>query len=96
MPPPRLQPALRHGERKRREILSAAVDLGSAEGLEGLTIGRLASEIGMSKSGLFAHFGSKEELFQAVLTRRLDPMNQERIQLLARYEREAGGRPPSG
>jgi AcrR family transcriptional regulator len=39
------------------------------------------------------HFGSKEELFQAVLTRRLDPMNQERIDLLERMEREAGTRP---
>jgi AcrR family transcriptional regulator len=38
------------------------------------------------------HFGSKEELFQAVLTRRLDPMNQERIELLGRIEREAAGR----
>jgi AcrR family transcriptional regulator len=38
------------------------VDLASIEGLEGLTIGRLASDLGMSKSGLFGHFGSKEEL----------------------------------
>src|SRR5215211_4569902 len=51
-----------HGERTRQAILGAAVDLASAEGLEGLTIGRLASETGMSKSGLFAHFGSKEDL----------------------------------
>lgn len=51
-----------HGERKRRSILEVAVDIASAEGLEGLTIGRLASEMGMSKSGLFAHFGSKEDL----------------------------------
>jgi AcrR family transcriptional regulator len=51
-----------HGERTRQGILEAAVDIASAEGLEGLTIGRLASEMGMSKSGLFAHFGSKEEL----------------------------------
>lgn len=51
-----------HGERTRRSILDAAVDIASAEGLEGLTIGRLASETGMSKSGLFAHFGSKEDL----------------------------------
>jgi AcrR family transcriptional regulator len=43
-------------------ILEAAVHLASAEGLEGLTIGRLAAELSMSKSGLFAHFGSKEEL----------------------------------
>jgi AcrR family transcriptional regulator len=51
-----------HGERTRQAILEAAVDLASAEGLEGLTIGRLATELAMSKSGLFAHFGSKEEL----------------------------------
>jgi AcrR family transcriptional regulator len=46
----------------RLAILERAVDLASTEGLEGLTIGRLASDLGMSKSGLFAHFGSKEEL----------------------------------
>jgi AcrR family transcriptional regulator len=51
-----------HGERTRQAILEAAVHLASEEGLEGLTIGRLASELSMSKSGLFAHFGSKEEL----------------------------------
>jgi AcrR family transcriptional regulator len=46
----------------RREILSVAVDVASAEGLEGLSIGRLASELEMSKTGIFAHFGSKEQL----------------------------------
>jgi len=50
------------GDRTRRAILTAAVNVASVEGLEGLTIGRLAAELGMSKSGLFAHFGSKEEL----------------------------------
>jgi AcrR family transcriptional regulator len=50
------------GDRTRRAILASAVDLASVEGLEGLSIGRLASELQMSKSGLFAHFGSKEEL----------------------------------
>lgn len=50
------------GARTRQAILEAAVDVASAEGLEGLTIGRLASKLSMSKSGLFAHFGSKEEL----------------------------------
>jgi len=50
------------GSKTRREILLKAVDLASAEGLEGLTIGRLAEALGMSKSGLFAHFGAKEEL----------------------------------
>src|SRR5215210_5002290 len=51
-----------HGERTRQAILEAAMHIASEEGLEGLTIGRLAAELSMSKSGLFAHFGSKEEL----------------------------------
>jgi AcrR family transcriptional regulator len=50
------------GEKTRAAILDRAVDLASVEGLEGLTIGRLATDLGMSKSGLFAHFGSKLEL----------------------------------
>ena len=50
------------GERTRAAILDRAVDLASVEGLEGLTIGRLATDLGMSKSGLFAHFGSKLDL----------------------------------
>jgi AcrR family transcriptional regulator len=51
----------------RAAILERAVDLASAEGLEGLTIGGLAGDLRMSKSGLFAHFGSKEELQLATL-----------------------------
>ncbi len=47
---------------RREAILERAVEVASEEGLEGLTIGRLSSELGLSKSGLFGHFGSKEEL----------------------------------
>ena len=50
------------GAETRAAILDRAVDIASVEGLEGLTIGRLAAELEMSKSGLFAHFGSKQEL----------------------------------
>jgi AcrR family transcriptional regulator len=50
------------GERTREAILERAVQIASADGLEGLSIGRLAGELGVSKSGLFAHFGSKTEL----------------------------------
>jgi len=59
-----VKPRLRapKGERTRESILHVAVNLASVEGLEGLTIGRLADALKMSKSGLFAHFGSKEEL----------------------------------
>src|SRR5271154_28076 len=50
------------GARTREAILRRAVNIASVEGLEGLTVGRLAEELKMSKSGLFAHFGSKEDL----------------------------------
>src|SRR5215470_11724013 len=58
---------VRKGMRTRESILRFAVNLASVEGLEGLTIGRLADELKMSKSGLFAHFGSKEELQLATI-----------------------------
>ncbi|WP_033441970.1 TetR/AcrR family transcriptional regulator [Saccharothrix sp. NRRL B-16314] len=50
------------GEQTRRLILRRAAEIASVEGLEGLSIGRLATELEVSKSGVFAHFGSKEEL----------------------------------
>ena len=55
------------GERSRRTILDAAAKLATVDGLEGLSIGRLANHIGMSKSGLYAHFGSKEDLQLAAI-----------------------------
>src|SRR5829696_2873613 len=50
------------GDSTRRAILATSMRLASAGGLQDLSIARLAGELGMSKSGLFAHFGSKEEL----------------------------------
>jgi AcrR family transcriptional regulator len=50
------------GEETRSTVLDAALELASSEGLAGVTIGRLAEQVGMSKSGLFAHFHSKEGL----------------------------------
>ena len=50
------------GVESRRAILHAAAHLATTRGLEGLSIGELAQHIGMSKSGLYAHFKSKEEL----------------------------------
>ena len=55
------------GERSRQKILLAAAELASVEGLNGLSIGRLAEHVGMSKSGLYAHFRSKEELLLATV-----------------------------
>lgn len=59
--------SVRKGQQTRQDILGQAVALASAYGLEGLTIGSLAERLGMSKSGLFAHFGSKEDLQLATL-----------------------------
>ncbi|MFM1988799.1 MAG: hypothetical protein RJA99_1756 [Pseudomonadota bacterium] len=58
---------MRKGEQTRSAILAAACELAARDGLEGLTIGALAERMGMSKSGVFAHFGSREELQIAVL-----------------------------
>ncbi|MFD4674344.1 TetR/AcrR family transcriptional regulator [Lentzea sp. NPDC058450] len=51
----------------RERILDRSLAIASAEGLEGLTIGRLATELGMSKAGLLGHFGTKEALQLAVV-----------------------------
>ncbi|CRK61464.1 Transcriptional regulator, TetR family [Alloactinosynnema sp. L-07] len=58
---------LAKGAETRRATLRRAVEIASVEGLEGLTIGRLAAELELSKSGIFAHFGSKEELQLAAI-----------------------------
>src|SRR5881394_3980719 len=55
------------GEDTRAAILAAAVEQASAAGFESLTIGTLAEKTGLSKSGLFAHFGSKQDLQLAAL-----------------------------
>ena len=60
------------GERTRRQILDAAVHIASVEGLEGLSIGRLALKLDMSKSGLFAAFGSKQDLQLATVDHAAD------------------------
>jgi AcrR family transcriptional regulator len=55
------------GIRSREAILQQAAKLATVEGIEGLSIGRLADSVGISKSGLFAHFKSKEELQLATI-----------------------------
>jgi len=55
------------GERSRTAILDEAARLATVEGIGGLSLSRLADAVGMSKSGLFAHFGSKEELQLATI-----------------------------
>jgi len=77
----------------KTRILDAAEQLFMEHGFEATSLRSLTSAAGVNLAAVNYHFGSKEELFQAVLTRRLDPMNQERIELLERLERDAGERP---
>ena len=55
------------GMKTRQAILGHAARVGSADGLEAVSLQRLATDLGISKSGLFAHFGSKEELHLATI-----------------------------
>jgi AcrR family transcriptional regulator len=61
------RPATSKGEETRAQILAAAVQMASEGGFESITIGALAERTGLSKSGLFAHFGSRTELQIAAL-----------------------------
>ena len=79
----------------KTRILDAAERLFVEHGFEATSVRSLTSAAGVNLAAVNYHFGSKEELFQAVLTRRLDPMNQERIELLEKIERESPGRPLS-
>ncbi|MFI7081916.1 TetR/AcrR family transcriptional regulator [Micromonospora sp. NPDC049903] len=69
---------LARGERTRTAVLDAAVSLASANGLDGLSLGHLADSLGVSKSGLFAHWRSKEALQLATIDRAVAQW-QERI-----------------
>jgi AcrR family transcriptional regulator len=76
----------------KTRILDAAESLFMEHGFEATSLRSLTTAAGVNLAAVNYHFGTKEELFQAVLTRRLDPMNQERIELLQRVERDAAGR----
>ena len=68
------------GARSRQAILRAAANLATVDGLEGISIGNLASHIGMSKSGIYAHFGSKEELQLATVETAQEIFNAEVVE----------------
>ena len=68
------------GQRTRGAILRTAASLATVEGLEGLSIGNLAAATGISKSGLYAHFGSKEELQLATVEEAHRILDEEVVQ----------------
>jgi AcrR family transcriptional regulator len=74
-------------------ILDAAEALFMEKGFEGTSLRELTAAAGVNLAAVNYHFGSKEELFEAVLRRRLDPMNQERVERLAAFERAAAPEP---
>lgn len=77
------------GDTKRR-ILDTAEELFMEHGFEATSLRLITTAAGVNLAAANYHFGSKEELFQAVFTRRLDPMNHDRMALLAAYEAAAG------
>jgi AcrR family transcriptional regulator len=81
-------PGGRNGATKRK-ILDTAEALFMTHGFEATSLRSITASAGVNLAAVNYHFGSKEELFEAVLTRRLDPMNQRRVDLLAALERES-------
>jgi AcrR family transcriptional regulator len=75
------------GEATRSRILHRALELGASVGLEGISIGDLAQDLGLSKSGLFAHFGSKEQLQLDVLDLAADLFRESVFDAVTRAER---------
>jgi AcrR family transcriptional regulator len=74
-------------------ILDAAESLFMEHGFEATSLRAITTEAGVNLASVNYHFGSKEELFQAVLTRRLDPMNRERLDLLTALEHAVAPNP---
>jgi AcrR family transcriptional regulator len=72
----------------KNKILDAAEALFMEHGFEATSLRQITALAEVNLAAVSYHFGSKEELFESVLTRRLDPMNRERIALLTRFERE--------
>src|SRR5438876_12457509 len=77
----------------KERILDTAESLFMEHGYEATSLRAITAAAGVNLAAVNYHFGSKEELFQSVLTRRLHPMNQERVDLLTRLEREAAPAP---
>lgn len=78
----------------RQLILDTAERLFAGRGFAAVSLRQIIQAAGVNVAAVHYHFGSKEELLQAVLARRIGPVNQERLALLDACERRAGRRPP--
>jgi AcrR family transcriptional regulator len=83
----------RNSSTTRSRILDVAETLFMEHGFEATSLRTITAAASVNLAAANYHFGSKEELFQAVLTRRLDPMNQRRVALLAELEAAAAPHP---
>ena len=86
-------PELRGAAATKDRLLDAAEALFMEHGFEATSLRLITAAAGANLAAANYHFGSKEELFQAVLTRRLDPMNLERLELLDRFEGQSAPAP---
>ena len=86
-------PELRGAAATKERLLDAAEALFMEHGFEATSLRLITAKAGANLAAANYHFGSKEAMFEAVLTRRLDPMNQERVELLDRFEAETAPMP---
>jgi len=77
----------------KERILDTAERLFAKQGYAGTSLRAIISEAGVNLAAVHYHFHSKEALLEAIVLRRAEPANRERLELLDRFEREAGGRP---
>ena len=85
-------PALRAPAETKERILDVAETLFMEHGYEATSLRAITAAADVNLAAVNYHFGSKEELFQSVLTRRLDPMNQRRLELLRPRRRRSRSR----
>ena len=77
----------------KEQILAAAESLFAEHGFEGVPLRKIIAEAGVNSAAIHYHFGSKEGLVKAVLARRFNPLNRERLDLLDAVEARAGDGP---
>ena len=85
-----------NGQKETKElILDAAEKLFAKQGFDATSLRQITSAAGVNLAAVNYHFGSKEALIDAVIFRRLEPLNRERLDLLDRLENEAGEQGPA-
>ncbi len=77
----------------KTKILDAAEKLFTEQGIDGTSLRAIIKKAGVNLAAVHYHFHSKERLIQKVFKRRINPLNQMRLELLDKYESEAGGKP---